>query len=180
VSHHGRPRSADVVSDWRSGDGRQDPASDSGPWRARHRPGLTVTATTVGRHGSSGPPAAHDAHRSTGEHSPAAAKTVRAAKRTELTSAHSPGTVGVANSYGLSVFECALACSSRTCRTAEIGWPHNLIPRDWPGYASCGPVGTTAPFVSSSSGSAGDGGPDQRIPLAWRARVRPNRAMRRP
>jgi hypothetical protein len=45
---------------------------------------------------------------------------------------------------------------------------------------SCGPVGTTVPFVSNSSGSAGDGGPDQRIPLAWRARVRPTRAKRRP
>jgi hypothetical protein len=44
----------------------------------------------------------------------------------------------------------------------------------------CGPVGTTVPFVSSSSGSAGDGGPGQRIPLAWRARVRPTRAKRRP
>jgi hypothetical protein len=52
--------------------------------------------------------------------------------------------------------------------------------RDWPGYASCGPVGTTAPFVSSSSGSAGDGGPAQPIALAWRVRVRPTRAKRRP
>jgi hypothetical protein len=34
-----RPRSADVASDWRSGDGRQDPATDSGPLRAHHRPG---------------------------------------------------------------------------------------------------------------------------------------------
>jgi hypothetical protein len=75
----GRPRSADVVSDWRLGDGRQDPASDSGLYRAHHRTGLTVTTTTVGRHGSSGPPAARDATRSTGEHPPAAAKTVRAA-----------------------------------------------------------------------------------------------------
>src|ERR1700682_5695742 len=41
-----------------------------GPDRHRHHDG---------RYGSSGPPAAHDAHRSTGEHPPAAAKTVRAA-----------------------------------------------------------------------------------------------------
>jgi serine/threonine-protein kinase len=40
---------------------------------------LIVTATAVGRRGSSGPPAAQYAHRSTGEHPPAAAKTVRAA-----------------------------------------------------------------------------------------------------
>jgi hypothetical protein len=25
----------------------------------------------------------------------------------------------------------------------KIEWRHNLIPRDWPGYVSCGPVGTT-------------------------------------
>jgi hypothetical protein len=68
-----------VVSNWRSGNGWQDPAPDSGPWRALHRPGLSFTVTTVGRHGSSGPPAAHDAYRFTGEHPPAAAKTVRAA-----------------------------------------------------------------------------------------------------
>jgi hypothetical protein len=53
-------------------------------------------------------------------------------------------------------------------RVREGSRVYNLIPRDWPGYASCGPVGTTAPFVSSSSGSAGDGGPDQPIALAWR------------
>ncbi len=32
--------------------------------------------------------------------------------------------------------------------------------RDWPGHASCGSVGATAPFVSSSVGSNGDGGSD--------------------
>ncbi|HUH70572.1 MAG TPA: hypothetical protein VLZ05_17950 [Mycobacterium sp.] len=87
---------------------------------------------------------------------------------------------GVANCCRLGAFECTLACSSVGCRRAKIGRRHNLIPRDWPGYASCGPVGTTAPFVSSSSGSAGDGGPDQRIPLAWRASIRPTRGKRRP
>jgi IS605 OrfB family transposase len=74
-----RPRSVDVVSVWRSGDGRQDPATDRGPLRARHRPGpITHRATWVGtavpahRH-------AHDAGRSTGEPPPPAANTVRAA-----------------------------------------------------------------------------------------------------
>jgi hypothetical protein len=74
-----RPRSGDGASAWRSGDGRQDPATDRGPLRARHRPGpITHRATWVGtavpahRH-------AHDAYRSTGEHLPPAAKTVRAA-----------------------------------------------------------------------------------------------------
>jgi hypothetical protein len=80
----------------------------------------------------------------------------------------------------MSAFECTPACSSTACRRAQIRWRHNLIPRDWPGYASCGPVGTTAPFVSSSSGSVGDGGPDQRAPLAWRARVSPARIKRPP
>ena len=32
--------------------------------------------------------------------------------------------------------------------------------RDWPGHASCGSVGATAPYVSSSVGSNGDGGSD--------------------
>jgi putative transposase len=32
--------------------------------------------------------------------------------------------------------------------------------RDWPDHASCGSVGATAPFVSSSVGSNGDGGSD--------------------
>src|SRR5882672_9895878 len=74
-----RPRSADVASGWRSGDGRQDPATDSGPLRALHRPGpITHRVTWVGtavpahRH-------AHDACRPTGEPPPAAANTVRAA-----------------------------------------------------------------------------------------------------
>jgi hypothetical protein len=39
-----RPRSADVASDWRSGDGRQDPAPDSGRVRAHHRPGPDPSA----------------------------------------------------------------------------------------------------------------------------------------
>ena len=70
--------SADVVSAGvQVTAGRTPP--DSGPWRALHRLGLSVTVTTVGRHGSSGPPAAHDAYRFTGVHPPAAAKTVRAA-----------------------------------------------------------------------------------------------------
>jgi hypothetical protein len=38
--------SADVASLWRSGDGRQDPAPDSGPLRAHHRPGLIVVRAT--------------------------------------------------------------------------------------------------------------------------------------
>ena len=55
-SRRGRPRSADVASDWRSGDGRQDPATDSGPLRAHHRPGPTHHRSHGGRHGSSGSP----------------------------------------------------------------------------------------------------------------------------
>ena len=35
-----------------------------------------------------------------------------------------------------------------------------LTLRDWPDHASCGSVGATAPFVSSSVGSNGDGGSD--------------------
>ena len=38
-----RPRSADVALDWRSGGGRQDPAADSGPLWARHRPGPNIS-----------------------------------------------------------------------------------------------------------------------------------------
>ena len=37
-----RPRSADVDSDWPLGDGRQDPAADSGRVRAQHRPGPII------------------------------------------------------------------------------------------------------------------------------------------
>src|SRR5271156_2400342 len=57
-----RARSADVMSHWRSGDGRQDPAVDwghaprerdphplagDGPLRAHHRPGPVVARATV-------------------------------------------------------------------------------------------------------------------------------------
>ena len=77
-----RPRSADVVSDWRSGVGRQDPATDSGPLWAHHRPDLTVTraphmagaAVPAHRHTH------HEACRSAGKHPPGAANTVRAAQ----------------------------------------------------------------------------------------------------
>ncbi len=86
--------------------------------------------------------------------------------------------VGVANCWRLG--GCTWPCLGAACRTAVIGWWHNSIPRDWPGYASCGPVGATAPFVSSSSGSVGHGSPDQWIPLVWRAHVRPIRVKRRP
>ena len=40
----------------------------------------------------------------------------------------------------------------------DINAAKNL--RDWPDHASCGSVGATAPFVSSSVGSNGDGGSD--------------------
>src|SRR4029077_4526931 len=76
-----RPPSGDVASVWRSGDGRQDPAADSGPLRALHRPGPTVTR---GPHPGGVVPAHrhthHEACRSTGEHAPTAANTVRAAQ----------------------------------------------------------------------------------------------------
>ena len=75
-----RPRSADVASAWRSGDGRQDPAADSGPLRAHRRPGPTTSRATVA--GTAVPahrPAHHEAYRSTGKHPPTAANTVRAA-----------------------------------------------------------------------------------------------------
>jgi hypothetical protein len=67
---------------------------DSGPLRAHHRPGLIVTRVTVA--GTAVPVHRHahtEARRSTGKHPPAAAKTVRAAHRAELTSAHTTGTV---------------------------------------------------------------------------------------
>ena len=76
---------ADVASDWRSGDGRQDPAPDSGPLRAHHRPGPTVTAATVA--GATVPAHRHTHHeisRFTGKHPPPVAKTVRAAQDTLL------------------------------------------------------------------------------------------------
>jgi hypothetical protein len=81
----GRPRSADVASDWRSGDGRQDPAPDSGPLGAHHRPGPTVTAAMVA--GATVPAHRHTCHevsRFTGKHPPPAANTVRAAQDTLL------------------------------------------------------------------------------------------------
>ena len=54
--HHGAAAAiGDVASAWRSGDGRQDPAADSGPLRALHRPGPTVTGDHT-RVSSSGPP----------------------------------------------------------------------------------------------------------------------------
>ena len=73
-----------IASDhaWRSGDGRQDPATDSGPLRALHRPDLTLTraphmaGTAVPAHRHTH----HEACRSTGEHPPTAANTVRAAQ----------------------------------------------------------------------------------------------------
>jgi hypothetical protein len=74
-----RPRSADVASDIRSGDGRQDPATDRGPSRALHRPGPNVNRTTLAGTAVPAHRNAHDAHRSTGEHPPPAANTVRAA-----------------------------------------------------------------------------------------------------
>jgi len=77
-----RPRSADVDWDWRSGDGRQDPAADRGPLWALHRPGLTTHRTTVA--GTAVPThrqAHHEACRSTGKHPSAAANTVRAATK---------------------------------------------------------------------------------------------------
>jgi hypothetical protein len=88
-----------LAADFRSG--HRDPIAGAAIGRRglglaiRHRPAgphrgqWTVAGTPParpdrhrrhdGRHGSSGPPAARDAHRSTGEHPPAAAKTVRAA-----------------------------------------------------------------------------------------------------
>jgi hypothetical protein len=93
---------------------------------------------------------------------------------------YNPGDLGVGNCCRLGVFECTSVWSSSGLSYSEDKLAAQLNPRDWPGYASCGPVGTTAPFVSSSSGSAGDGGPDQRIPLAWRACVRPTRVTRWP
>jgi hypothetical protein len=76
-----RPRSADVASDWRSGDGRQNPATDRGPLRAHHRPGPIATAATVaGTAVPAHPHAHHHACRSTGQHPPPAANTVRAAQ----------------------------------------------------------------------------------------------------
>ena len=77
----GRDR-ADVALDWRSGVGRQDPATDSGPLRALHWPGPTTSrspqndgaAVPVHRH------AHHEACRSTGKHPPPAANTVRVAQ----------------------------------------------------------------------------------------------------
>src|SRR6266403_2200782 len=74
-----RPRSADVASDWRSGDGRQDPAPDRGPLRAHHRPGPIANPTTKAGTAVPAHRYAHDAHRSPGKHPPAAANTVRAA-----------------------------------------------------------------------------------------------------
>ena len=76
-----RPRSADVASDWRSGDGRQDPAADSGLPRTHHRPGPIVTAATVA--GAAVPADRHTHHeacRFPGKHPPPAANTVRAAQ----------------------------------------------------------------------------------------------------
>ena len=77
-----RPRSGDVASDWRSGDGRQDPATDSGPLRALHRPGPTISRAP---HNDGAAVAAHrhahqEACRSTAKHPPPAANTVRAAQ----------------------------------------------------------------------------------------------------
>jgi hypothetical protein len=72
-----RPRSVDVDWDWRSRDTRQDPATEGGPFWALHRAGqianpptLAGTAVLAHRH-------APDARRSTREHPPAAANTVR-------------------------------------------------------------------------------------------------------
>src|ERR1700737_4910732 len=82
-----RPRSVDVASDWRSGDGWQDPATDSGRLWAHHRPGLTISRAP--HHDGAAVPAhrhvhQHEACRSTGKHPPPAANTVRAAQDTLL------------------------------------------------------------------------------------------------
>ena len=87
--HHGRrSRSADVVLAWRSGDGRQGPAADSGPLRAHHRPGLTISRAP--HHDGAAVPAHRHAHheacRSPGKHPPPAANTVRAAQDSLLLS----------------------------------------------------------------------------------------------
>jgi Transposase, Mutator family len=79
-----RPRSADVASAWRSGDGRQDPAPNSGCVRALHRPGRK--SRRAPHHDGAVVLAHRHAHnddqacRSTGEHPPPAANTVRAAQ----------------------------------------------------------------------------------------------------
>jgi hypothetical protein len=70
-----------VALDWRSGDDRQDPATDSGPLRALHPSGLTDTGATVV--GAAVPAHRHahpEACRSTGQHPHTAANTVRAAQ----------------------------------------------------------------------------------------------------
>jgi hypothetical protein len=83
-----RPRSADVDSDWPLGDGRQDPAADSGRVRAQHRPGPiiiehhTTNGAVVWAHRN----AHHDneAYRSPAKHRPPEAYTVRAALDSQL------------------------------------------------------------------------------------------------
>ena len=85
-----RPRSADVASAWRSGGGRRDPAPDSGRVWALRRPDLTISR--VPRHDGAVVPAHRHAHydneacRSTGQHPPPAANTVRAAQDSLLLS----------------------------------------------------------------------------------------------
>ena len=93
-----RPRSADVASDWRSGGGRQDPAADSGPLWAHHRPGPNISraphndgaAVPAHRH------AHHEASRSTGKHPPPAANTVRAAQDSLLLTNQERSALGIA------------------------------------------------------------------------------------
>ena len=55
-----RPRSGDVASVWPSGVGRQDPAPDSGPPRALHRPGPITSRTP--HHDGAAVPAHRHAH----------------------------------------------------------------------------------------------------------------------
>jgi hypothetical protein len=76
-----------VASVWRSGDGRQDPAPDSGRVWALHRPRPIITAATVA--GTAVPAHRHTHHevcRPTGKHPPPAANTVRAAQDSLLIS----------------------------------------------------------------------------------------------
>ena len=77
-----------VASVWPSGVGRQDPATDSGPLRAHHRPG-PITSRAPHHDGAAVPAHRHahlEACRSTGQHPPPAANTVRAAQDSLLLS----------------------------------------------------------------------------------------------
>src|SRR6267378_6945539 len=88
-----RPRSADVASDWRSGDGRQDPATGqrtlagTPPARPDRQP------NHEGRHGSSGPPL-RTRCAPVPRKTPASRGQHRSGRnRATLTAAHSQGTV---------------------------------------------------------------------------------------